>query len=138
MTHPRKVLSQAGLEPRIFRSRGGRLKPLGQRGCQLTLHCFYSTNINKRISSFSLCLQRLDSLSYLLKERAKSSVPVRAPVWSFRDVVLQTCLCISESSRHEATSLLCFCCSFRLCGHEGEKGRGEFFFCLFFLNRINK
>ena len=32
MTRPGKIPSQAGLEPRIFHSRGGRLKPQGQRG----------------------------------------------------------------------------------------------------------
>ena len=32
MTRPGKIPSQAGFEPQIFRSRGGHLKPLGQRG----------------------------------------------------------------------------------------------------------
>ena len=32
MTRPGKIPSQAGFEARIFRSRGGRLKPLSQRG----------------------------------------------------------------------------------------------------------
>ena len=32
ITRPGKIPSQAGFEPRIFRSPGGRLNPLGQRG----------------------------------------------------------------------------------------------------------
>ena len=35
---PEKIPAQAGFEPWIFRSRGGRLKPLGQRGGSHHVH----------------------------------------------------------------------------------------------------